>query len=68
MAKVKLSYWHPTPVFWRKIGDTVLSAGTLITGYNILADDKGWAIASLALTFLGKTITNFASGTRKQDN
>lgn len=55
------SYYKPTPVFWRKIGDAILGLGTTFTGYEILMQNESWALVSLVITWLGKTITNFAS-------
>jgi len=43
------------------IGDTMLSVGSLLTGYQILCDEKTLALISLTLTILGKFMTNLAS-------
>jgi hypothetical protein len=43
------------------IGDTLLSLGSLMTGYQILCDEKTLALISLTLTILGKFMTNLAS-------
>lgn len=60
--KFKLkSYFAPTPKLFRMIGDTFLSLGSLITGYQILYDQKTLALISLTLTIIGKFITNLAS-------
>jgi len=60
--KFKLkSYFAPTPKLFRMIGDTLLSLGSLITGYQILYDQKTLALISLTLTIIGKFITNLAS-------
>jgi hypothetical protein len=53
-------YWKPTPVFWRKVGASINALGTAITGYAIF-QDQGWAIASLLFTWIGTTITDFAT-------
>lgn len=55
------SYFAPTPKLFRMIGDTLLSIGTLLTGYQILCDEKILALISLTLTVLGKFMTNLAS-------
>lgn len=55
------SYFAPTPKLFRMIGDTLLSLGTLLTGYQILCDEKTLALISLTLTVLGKFMTNLAS-------
>jgi len=60
--KFKLkSYFAPTPKLFRMIGDTLLSVGSLLTGYQILCDEKTLALISLTLTILGKFMTNLAS-------
>lgn len=63
---MKLKYWHPTPVFWRKVGDAILGLGTTFTGYEILMQNQQWALVSLVITWLGKTITNFATEDQPQ--
>ncbi len=55
------SYFAPTPKLFRMIGDTLLSLGSLLTGYQILCDEKTLALISLTLTVLGKFMTNLAS-------
>ena len=55
------SYFAPTPKLFRMIGDTLLSLGSLMTGYQILCDEKTLALISLTLTILGKFMTNLAS-------
>ena len=55
------SYFAPTPKLFRMIGDTLLSVGSLLTGYQILCDEKTLALISLTLTILGKFMTNLAS-------
>lgn len=60
--KFKLkAYFAPTPKLFRMIGDTLLSVGSLLTGYQILCDEKTLALISLTLTILGKFMTNLAS-------
>ena len=60
--KLKLkSYFAPTPKLFRMIGDTLLSVGSLLTGYQILCNEKPLALISLTLTILGKFMTNLAS-------
>ena len=55
------NYFAPTPKLFRMIGDTLLSLGSLLTGYQILCDEKTLALISLTLTILGKFMTNLAS-------
>lgn len=55
------SFYQPTPVFWRKLGDSVLLFGTTMTATLAgLEIHKGWIIASAIVTALGKFITNVA--------
>jgi hypothetical protein len=55
------NYFAPTPKLFRMIGDTLLSLGSLMTGYQIVCDEKTLALISLTLTILGKFMTNLAS-------
>jgi len=60
MTKPKIKgYYQPTPTRWRKIGDSILFAGTTMTGYGIIHESHTFALVSLALTVIGKTLTNF---------
>lgn len=54
------NYWAPTPIFWRKVGDSLLLIGSTVTGYAVFEGDKRMALISLVCTVLGKVITNFA--------
>lgn len=56
-----MGYWKPTPKKWRIIGDTILFAGTTITGYSIYTENHTFTLISLVLTVFGKAITNFAT-------
>ena len=52
-------YWKPTPIFWRKIGDSMLVVGAL-SGTLAIAEDMKWLSISLVVcTLLGKFLTNF---------
>lgn len=62
------SYFAPTPKLFRMIGDTMLSLGSLITGYQILYDQKTLALISLTLTILGKFLSNLASLDVNEEN
>lgn len=55
------NYFAPTPKLFRMIGDTLLSTGSIVTGYQIVYDQKTLALISLTLTILGKFVTNLAS-------
>jgi hypothetical protein len=55
------NYFAPTPKLFRMIGDTLLSTGSIVTGYQIVYDQKTLALISLTLTIIGKFLTNLAS-------
>jgi hypothetical protein len=55
------TYYLPTPVLWRKIGDTLFLLGTTITGISAFTMPPIFTAIAAGLTFLGKTITNFAT-------
>lgn len=53
-------YYSHTPVFWAKVGDSVLLFGTTMTAtFAGMEVDKGWIIAMSLVTAFGKMITNF---------
>lgn len=53
------NYAKPTPVFFRKLGDSVLILGTTLTAtFAGMEIHKEWIIAAAILTALGKMITN----------
>lgn len=54
-------YKKPTPPFWRKLGDALLSVGTTITTFAIYEEAKWVAITALLVTVSGKFLTNFFS-------
>jgi len=73
MGKLLKKYYAPTPVKCRKIGDIILILGalintTILTEYEkakeIFGTDdlKHWVAISIALTVLGKIVTNFCTG------
>lgn len=64
------SYWSPTPKKWRKLGDALLAAATVIAiggiwQYDTLKDIftpseiKIMIISSICLGVFGKFLTNF---------
>ena len=60
LPKLKTDYYKPTPVKWRKLGDTLLIVGLLLTTYNIAEDiDKWIQVGALIFTIAGKFLTNF---------
>lgn len=64
VVKSKLDgYYKPTPVKWRKVGDTVqdvaILAGSVVA---VIASPPAWIpVAILVLGRIGKIITNFAT-------
>jgi hypothetical protein len=52
-------YWKPTPVFWRKVGDSLLAASSFITTYALFSEMKWVAFTSLGIGVAGKFLTNF---------
>jgi len=54
-----MNYWQPTPKKWRKLGDSLLAAGTAVTGWAIMDEHKSIAVAALVATVAGKFLTNF---------
>jgi len=55
------NYYKPTPKFWRKVGDAILGAGTVITIVSTVYNNPIIAVSAAVLTWVGKTLTNFAS-------
>jgi len=53
------SYWKPTPLKLRKIGDALLGIFSLTSTAAIINDDKRLAVGSLIIGVLGKILTNF---------
>jgi hypothetical protein len=52
-------YWKPTPVLMRKIGDSILAAGTLGGTLAAAGQYKWLGIVIFIACVLGKFITNF---------
>ena len=61
MKSIKETYYRPTPKKMRKIGDSILSLGTTISGITVFTLPAWVTIISLLLTWAGKTITNLYS-------
>ena len=53
------NYTKPTPVKWRKLGDSLLGVSTTITGFAIANDTKWLAMSALVLGVAGKFLSNF---------
>lgn len=64
------SYWQPTPVKLRKIGDALLGVFSITSTAAMINDSKQFAIASLIIGVLGKILTNFFTedSTNQQQN
>lgn len=54
------SYYKPTPVLWRKIGDALLIVSTSVTMYGISSHQDLLAIIACISGTVGKVITNIA--------
>lgn len=72
MKTIFKNYYKPTPVKWRKLGDSILVVGTLIsttclTEYEKakelfgVGDLKYIMLTAIVCTALGKIVTNFAT-------
>lgn len=57
--KALKNYSKPTPKFWRRIGDGLLAASTMATGYAIATENQTIAIVVLCVGVVGKFMTNF---------
>ena len=52
-------YFKPTPIFWRKVGDSLLAVGSL-AGTIAIAEDMKWiGITLIICSIIGKFLTNF---------
>lgn len=65
MFQLKDRFYAPTPIFWRKVGDSILffSLGMIPIIHGCPGSDntKLWGVTGFAVFGLvGKTITNFA--------
>jgi len=56
---LKENYNAPTPKKWRRLGDSLLSVGTTITGFAIFEEMKWLALTALLISVAGKFLTNF---------
>lgn len=60
--KLKTNYYAPTPLKWRKLGDTLLAISTMITTYAVVDEwSKYMTLSALILGVIGKFLTNFFS-------
>jgi len=54
------NYWRPTPIFWRKLGDSLLAVGGMAGVVTIAGGGEKWlAIGFVACSIIGKFLTNF---------
>ena len=56
-------YYAPTPKLFRKIGDTLMVLAGTLSGASIYAENKTMAMICLAISILGKIVTNFFTET-----
>lgn len=80
MKNIFKNYYKPTPIKWRKLGDSILIIGTIISTTCITeyekakeifgtGDLKTLMLTAIVCTALGKIVTNFASiETENQNN
>jgi hypothetical protein len=61
LKEVQNTYYLPTPVLWRKIGDSLLLLGSTLTGISAFTMPPIVTAIAAGLTFVGKVITNFAT-------
>lgn len=60
-GKLAENYYKPTPKIWRKIGDSLLTIGSTITGISAFTMPPIVTAIAAGLTCIGKIITNFAT-------
>jgi hypothetical protein len=60
-------YKKPTPKKWVKIGKAIGGLGAVITGISAFTASPWVTVSSLALTWLGSTITDFATEENSSD-
>lgn len=65
---VKQRYYLPTPKFWRKVGDGLLGASTMITAASIYSDYEWLAMSSLLIGVIGKFMTNLFSDSVEEED
>jgi len=72
------NYWKPTPKKWRKIGDSLLAAATILSIGGLWQFDnlkdifsaeelKYMIISSISLGVIGKFLTNFFKEESKKE-
>lgn len=58
---IKLNYFAPTPLVWRKIGDSMLAAGTTGATFAYANESHTVAEALMIIAVIGKFMTNMVS-------
>ena len=58
-TKLTFSYWQPTPIFWRKVGDLCLIVSLAAAGASQFMELGWYAAAVSILGIIGKILTNF---------
>ncbi len=54
-------YYKPTPVKWRKIGDTMLGVSLFLTGSSLIANYRWFGILALLIGATGKFLSEWFS-------
>ncbi len=52
-------YWAPTPVIWRKLGDSLLAVGVTAQTYSVISENQKWMLYVAIGCMVGKFLTNF---------
>lgn len=68
MKKISDYYKRPTHPLAKKIGDSIMTLGTMITAQQIYAGNHTVALIALGLTWTGKTLSNLFSDTTTNEN
>ena len=53
------NYWAPTPVIFRKLGDSLLAVGAMAQTYAIISENQKWMLYVAIGCMVGKFLTNF---------
>ena len=59
IQKKTADYFKPSPIFWRKIGDSLLGISAFVVTFGIQTDANWIAYTALAIGVIGKFLTNF---------
>ena len=61
LKQLPQKFYSPTPKKWRRIGDGLLAASTMLTAYTIGEEMKTLSLIFLVVGAAGKFLTNFFS-------